>query len=183
MPSGKFIVRLSPESHTRLKNAARTRGRSLNDLCVSRLSLPSPHESLPPELATAVSDIVAIAENDLLGIVAFGSWARQDTSDLSDIDILVVLQPAAAVNRDLYRRWEKVAPAGTRVEPHFVALPKLNERISGLWAEVSIDGLVMVDPDLMVQRHLQHVRQYIAAGRLVAKRVHGQNYWIHVEVA
>ena len=89
------------------------------------------------------------------------------------------MSKTALINRELYRRWEAVSLAEDRVEPHFVTLPGLDERVSGLWAEVSLDGLIICDRGFAVQRYLRHVRQLIADGRLVPKRMHGQNYWVH----
>ena len=183
MASGKFLVRLTPSLHTRLKARALALDVSLNDLCSNRLALAGPLESLPARLVGAIGDLGEIAGERLIGLFAFGSWARQDTHDLSDIDILVVLEPGTVVTREYYRRWEENAPENTRIEPHFVTLPHIQARVSGLWAEVSLDGIVIADTNGIVQKYLGRVRHLIASGRLVAKRIHGQNYWIHVEVA
>jgi predicted nucleotidyltransferase len=183
MPSGKFIVRLEQTQHASLQRAAKERDCSLNDLCVQRLTLPSGLEFLPPELAVAAQQLEEIGGRSLVGIVLFGSWARREANDLSDVDILVVLDDAKKITRALYRSWEAKENPGTKVEPHFVALPAAEDRVSGLWAEISLDGLLITDRRFAIQRYLQGVRHLIASGRLVAKKVHGQNYWIHTEVA
>jgi predicted nucleotidyltransferase len=183
LSSGKFIVRMTKVLHSALKREAAAADCSLNELCVNRLRLPSGLESLPSHLADAIGNLTDIAGPSLLGIVVFGSWARQDHNAASDIDVLVVLKPSTKITRDLYRIWEHREPADSKVEPHFVTLPDLNERVTGLWAEVSLDGLVIFDGHLRVQRYLQYARHLIRSGKLVAKRLHGQNYWVHEGVA
>ena len=183
MTSGKFIVRIPKPLHLALKLEATRRGCSQNDLCVSRLALPSAVEALPSHIAKPVHFLAELAGARLAGIVLFGSWARGDNTDASDIDILVILEAGTKISRDLYRDWEAWDSADAQIEPHFVALPTLEERVSGLWAEVSLDGIIVFDRDLTVHRYLQHVRHLIAAGKLTAKRAHGQNYWVHTGVA
>jgi hypothetical protein len=51
-------------------------------------------------------------------------------------------------------------------------------RLSGLWAEAAVDGVVLYDRDLSVSRRLVEVRNRIVAGEIVRRRVHGQPYWV-----
>ena len=64
------------------------------------------------------------------------------------------------------------------VEPHFVHFPDAGVRISGIWAEAAVDGLVVFERDLEVSRWLAGVRRRIVAGQLVRREAHGQPYWI-----
>lgn len=98
----------------------------------------------------------------------------------SDVDALVVLDEHIAVSRSLYRAWDKgpaVTWRGHRIDPQFVRTPK-DESYSGMWAEVALDGIVLIDRDWRVSAHLSRLRQAIAAGRLVRGVVHGQPYWV-----
>lgn len=183
MTSGKFIVRIPTSLHASLKKEAEVQAISLNDLCIKRLSETSFAEALPLDIATAVGFLTSMCQQQLVGIVIFGSWARGDANALSDVDILVVLSQKSKITRDLYRKWENCFSEPTRIEPHFARLPDLHERVSGLWAEIAMDGLILSDRRLKLHHYLTHIRHLIAAGKIVAKRSHGQNYWVHTGVA
>jgi len=79
------------------------------------------------------------------------------------------------------RRWD-AGPAlrwdGHEVTPHFVHLPSGSERISGLWAEVALDGLVLFERELAVSRYLADVRRRILHGELSYRVAGGQSYWV-----
>ncbi|HEX6694890.1 MAG TPA: hypothetical protein VF035_09360 [Longimicrobiales bacterium] len=67
--------------------------------------------------------------------------------------------------------------AGYPVEPHFVRLPGEDDRVTGLWAEVAVEGAVIFDPALRLSRWLGRVRRAIGDGRMVRRSAHGQPYW------
>jgi predicted nucleotidyltransferase len=115
----------------------------------------------------------------LVGIVAYGSWTRQDLSDTSDVDVLVILEAAIGLTRDLYREWDEEPVRWGRhvVEPHFVHFPA-DDHVSGLWAEAAIDGVVLFDRDLIVARKLVGIRRRIMIGELERRTIHGQPYWV-----
>jgi hypothetical protein len=92
--------------------------------------------------------------------------------------LLVVLREGISIKRGLYRQWEKVEE-NTSVEPSIVALPSLVQPFSGLWAEVSLDGIILFDRSQKIRQYLFRVRQAIANGILRRERTHGQNYWVH----
>lgn len=180
LPSGRFVLRLEPDLHLTLRKTARKEGISLNDLCVRRLSLPDPR--LPSEARGAVTKAFAVLGHALLGVVAFGSWAREELGAHSDLDLLLVPQEGIGIDRSLYRRWDEspVSWEGRTVEPHFAHLPAPEARITGFWAEVALDGLVLFDRDLTVSRSLARLRRRIASGEITRRLVHGQTYWVEV---
>jgi predicted nucleotidyltransferase len=179
MASGVFVARVGPELHRRLKADAQHQGRSLNELCLKRLQLPAVLEYLPPSLATAASTVIASFGSEVMGLVVFGSFARQEATDASDIDLLVVFKSGAVINRGRYTQLEKQSPIDEKIETHLVSLPAFADRVSGLWAEVSLDGVIIFDRDFSVHRYLTHVRRLIAEEKVTRRRAHGQNYWIH----
>jgi len=180
LPSGRFVLRLEPELHLTLRKTAREERISLNDLCVRRLAFPDP--SLPAEARGAVAKALDVLGPALLGVVAFGSWARGEPGVDSDLDLLLVPREGVGIDRSLYRRWDEAPAAGEgrAVEPHFAHLPVPEARITGFWAEVALDGLVLFDRDLTVSRSLARLRRRIASGEIVRRLVHGQTYWVEV---
>lgn len=177
--SGRFIVRVAPELHASLRDAARVAGTSLNRHCARKLSAPSP--VLDEEAAAIVHRARAILGDTLLGIVAFGSWSRGDESSSSDLDILLVADDRVAISRDLYRAWD--AEPGLRwqghpVSPHFANMRPDRDPVSGFWAEVALDGVVVFDPEWIVSRYLVALRRRISAGEIEQRVAGGQAYWV-----
>lgn len=177
--SGRCLLRLPPELHGALHGAAAAAGLSLNEYCVRKLASPSPPLEEVEALA-AVKAAARVGGQRLVGVVAFGSWARQEHGPDSDVDLLVILEEGMRVTRALYRRWdaEPLAWNGHRVEPHFVRLAPPDQLVAGVWAEAAIDGLVLFERALQVSRRLARVRSEIARGRILRRQVHGQPYWV-----
>jgi len=180
LPSGRFVLRIDPCLHAALKDRAREAGVSLNEYCARALALPATHFQGPA--AEAVGRAAGLVGDALLGVAVFGSWARQESGRGSDVDLLIIVEDGFAIGRGLYRRWDEspVFWEGHPVEPHFVHLPPSGTRLSGMWAEVAIDGVVIFERELVLSRRLVEFRQVIASGRLLRRRSHGQPYWVEV---
>lgn len=181
-PSGRFVLRISPGLHAALRAAAAEVKMSLNDYCARKLAAPVGDLASFGGAMAAVERAAELFAGDLIGVVAFGSWAREELADGSDIDLLVVLENETPLTRELYRRWdeEPIEWGGRTVEPHFVHLPAADEPPGGIWAEVALDGIVLFERGLKLSAHLARVRRQIASGRLVRRLVHGQPYWAEV---
>ena len=177
-PSGRFLLRVDPKLHGALRAAAQESGLSLNEYCARKLATPGGNVAGPA--TAALGRAISIVEDALIGVVAFGSWARGELAEGSDVDLLMVVESRLAITRDLYRRWdaEPIRWASHDVEPHFVHLPDTEVRISGLWAEAAVDGIVLFEQGLLVSRTLVEIRGRIADGRLVRREALGQPYWV-----
>ena len=177
--SGRFVLRLDPGLHAELRREAAIRGVSLNAHCVQRLSAPAGVSLGFEGSAETVRRAGALMGESLVGIAVFGSWARGEAADTSDIDVLIVVDGDVPITRELYRRWDDgpVAWSGRCVDPHFVRLPPERCAPSGLWAEVAIDGVVLHDPHYRLFRRLVAVRRALAEGRLRRRTIHGTGYW------
>jgi predicted nucleotidyltransferase len=176
--SGRFVLRIEPEHHAALREAAEAAELSLNEYCRRRLLAPGVQVSGPAlEVVGSAMDVVAGA---LVGVVAFGSWARAEQTAGSDVDVLLIVTEEVAIRRDLYRVWDTkpIFWGPYPVEPHFVHIPAAEARISGLWAEVAVDGVVLFERGFEVSRLLAALRRRIADGGLVRRRIHGQPYWV-----
>jgi hypothetical protein len=177
-PSGRFVLRIEPGLHAALREAARSLGVSLNDYCARKLAAPA--SAAPAPAVEVVRRAASVLGQAFVGVVAFGSWAREEQRDSSDVDVLLVVDSTAALNRELYRRWDSgpLTWEGHPVEPHFVHMPAPGARISGLWAEAAVEGVVLFDRDLSLSRRLVEIRRRIVAGEVMRREVHGQPYWI-----
>ena len=178
LPSGRFVLRIEPRLHAALREAAARAGLSLNEYCARRLAGGGIGLGTPGW--QAVERAAAVLGSSLIGVAVYGSWARGEAADTSDVDVLVALDPGVPLTRDLYRRWdqEPVDWEGQRVEPHFVHLPPPGARASGTWAEVALDGIVLFDPDLTLSRRLVGLRRRVLDGAFRRRQVHGQPYWV-----
>jgi hypothetical protein len=178
--SGRILLRLPPEVHAALRAAARGAGVSLNEHCARRLAAAGSALSGTRGAAAIVGRGAALFGPHLLGVLVFGSWARGEAAGASDVDVLVVVDRAVELTRDLYRRWD-TEPAtweGRPVDVHFAHLPEPGDTTAGVWAEVALDGIVLFERDLVLSAALARVRRDIAAGRIVRRVVHGQPYWV-----
>jgi predicted nucleotidyltransferase len=181
-PSGRFVLRLPPESHAALKKLASQRGISLNELCLRALKAYLKRGRLiagtdgkeEGHLLQALTDMLG---ESLLGVLLFGSVAREEYHDGSDIDLLVVVTSELPLTRRLYARWDERF-AGNLHSPHFVHLPASIEEAGSIWFEAAVDGIVLHDSDGRVSRFLSQIRRAIAAGRLVRRFAYGYPYWI-----
>lgn len=174
--SGRFVLRVEPELHRRLRRRADEDGVSLNAYCAARLAVPT------PELDPPGADFLALAADalgdDLQAVIVHGSWARGEAWAGSDLDVLLVLGEGAEPTRDRYRRLDDAGPwRGHAIEPHVVAAPDPDATPSGLWCEVALDGIVVHDRNHRTARYLASVRRRIAEGRLVRRTSHGHPYW------
>ena len=179
--SGTFVLRLDPRLHSVLRHEAVAAGTSLNEWC-SR-SLAAPGAAGLSAAAEVVGMIRAGLGADLLGVVAYGSFARGELAAGSDVDLLVVLSEGVKITRSLYRQWDGVVPLweGREIDLHFVHLPDGDDPVSGTWAEAGVCGIVLYDHDLLVSRRLIDIRSRIAGGELTRRMAQGQPYWIHEE--
>ncbi len=179
-PSGRFLLRIPPGLHAALRRASAEAGLSLNEFCLRRLAAPSGDRDSWEGAVEALVRAADLFGRGLLGVVVFGSWARGELREDSDIDLLVVLDGALDLTRELYRAWDEspVDWQGHPVEPHFVHLPPRDETASGLWAEAAMEGYVLFAATPELVAGLARVRRDIAEGRIVRRVAHGQPYWV-----
>ncbi|PIT99867.1 MAG: hypothetical protein COT74_08795 [Bdellovibrionales bacterium CG10_big_fil_rev_8_21_14_0_10_45_34] len=179
-PSGKFVLRVGGELHTKLKKEAEQRKLSLNDLIVSMIK-DSKTQNTYTEVATACENFFG---ERFLGLVVFGSHARGESRASSDIDLLVIVDPSVPISRELYRTWDHKSPTWRKnYSFHFVHLPHfdVDGRPSGLWLESALEGIVLVDKAGEVSSVLSRLRNQIASGMFRRNYLHGHPYWVKEE--
>lgn len=176
--SGRFVIRLDPALHAELRREAADLGISLNEHCARVMAV---HRAGGDAAAAAViREVRRRVGGDLVGVVVYGSWARGELTDASDVDLLVVVEPSLPISRSLYRSWDETPLRwGDRcVDVHFVHLPRLEDELSSTWAEAATDGIVLFERGLALSRRLGDIRRRIAAGELTRHVTHGQPYWV-----
>jgi len=178
LPSGRFLLRIDPGLHAALRRAADLANLSLNEYCARKLA--GGGVGLGDPGWQAVERAAAVVGGSLIGVAVYGSWARGEPMETSDVDVLVVVATSTPITRQLYRRWdeEPVRWEGRSVEPHFVHFPPGGSGPSGTWAEVALDGIVLFDRDLALSRRLVEVRKRILDGAVERREIHGQPYWV-----
>jgi hypothetical protein len=187
--SGRFVIRMPGSLHLRLKEEAMHAAQSLNQWCVARLKAREQASAWSgaqdgPISSPFLEKIVQRWGEDLDGLVLFGSAARGDATEDSDIDMLLIMTRRVKIARTLYGDWEEFCRqhAGTqdpcRVSPHFVALPASVPEAGGLWYETALDGIVLWQRDEGVSRFLRSVRVAMAEGSIRRRVVHGSPYWV-----
>jgi hypothetical protein len=182
--SGRFVLRLKPGHHAALKRAAQESGLSLNEYCARRLGSPEAVRSMPDQ-CSAIDRALGALGKTLIGVAVYGSWARGEATEQSDVDLLVVLERSTRLTRELYRTWDQheVVWANLPVEAHFAHLPEAGERVSGLWGELALDGIVIFEYDFQISKQLVRIRRDIVSGRIARHVSHGQVYWVAHETA
>jgi len=185
MPSGKFVVRLPPETHARLRREAHDRGISLNELCTrllegcgSNKARPTPSDRDSIVAPALVERLRQHWKRDLVGVFVFGSQARGEATATSDIDLLLVFNAGFRLSRALYSEFDELVNGAGVVSPHFVNLPAHPLEAGGLWYEVAIEGTPIWERELLVSRFLATVRAAMARGEVQRAVSHGHPYWI-----
>jgi len=153
-------------------------GVSLNEHCVRLLA--GGGAPVDPDAAALLERLERAVGADLVGVVAYGSWARGDAGDASDIDLLVVVDTRLPITRESYRTLDEPPPrwGGRDVDVHLVPLPATGAEITGSWAEAATEGIVLRERGLEISRRLIDIRRRVAAGEITRRVVHGQPYWV-----
>ncbi len=176
--SGKFVLRVPAKLHAKAARAAACKGISLNQVCTEAID-----RGLQPVPATElIQKIRDVWKDDCLGVVLFGSVARGEETEESDVDLLIVLKKSTPLKRELYRIWErevKLVPGPNEVNPHFVHMPESGLADTGsIWFESAIEGIVLFEKDYLVSRFLSQIRKWILDGKVKHSFASGQRYWI-----
>lgn len=181
-PSGNFVVRLPPQLHAALKRRAHEEGLSLNGLCLAALKGYVGMGTKEPQIRTSVplDGIKSLLGSSLSGVLLFGSTARGEARESSDIDLLIVIGTEVPLARSLYKSWDRDigAQGDPRVSPHFVHLPDGAEGAGSLWYEAAVDAIVLFEKDGLISGFLRAVRRSMADGTLQRKSAYGHSYWI-----
>lgn len=151
-------------------------GLSLNEYCACKLAAKGVEPAGPG--GAVVARAAAAFGGDLMGVVAYGSWARGEHTPDSDVDVLVVVEPRVPLTPGLYREWDDEPSfwCGHPVEPHFAQPIGPGGPPTGTWVEAAIDGIVLFERGFALSRRLAAIRRRIVAGDIVRRSANGQPY-------
>ena len=181
-------MRMSPELHKKLHAEAQKLNTSLNRLCLEKIHNAGSEKTIEPEsaknseLQEITGHVLEAFGNLLVGIALFGSTARGEETNSSDIDLLLVLKAGADFKRDLYRQWDKkIAPrigGGREISPQFVKMPEDVSGAGGIWLETALEGMVLWEKSNRLSSFLRLLRHEIASGKFKRSMVHGHPFWV-----
>lgn len=185
--SGKFVLRVTPETHRRLSDRALNEGVSLNALCVRLLDAGLAAQRLEPRWRKEIKAILPMLkkrfQKSLLGVALFGSQVAKEATEISDVDVLIVLDQSTLINRSLYRRWEDKVDFKTSIEisPHFVHLPSNKSEFTGFWFEIALNHEILYQKQGCLDKTLRQVKRVIDEGQVVREWCSGHPYWVWIE--
>lgn len=185
--SGKFVLRISHTLHEALKNQAQAKGISLNQICQNILAAhikAARDKQLKERLDQFIEQAQLVWSSNLVGIVLFGSQAREDTYSTSDVDLLLVIK-GIPVSRNLYRQWDELIDDNDtpQVNPHFVALPQDEKLAGSLWLEVAHEGILMWESNKIVSSLMLKIKNTIKKNKFKKAHAHGHAYWVRENYA
>ncbi len=180
--SGKFVLRIPKNLHMTLKKRVEQEGVSLNALCTDALQSfgdAGRPGFLPGNKPSSEKWILEAFGGSLLGLILFGSYARGEQREDSDVDLMIVLSDSTPLDRSLYALWDEKNPSGPgdRLSPHFVHIPERTDDAGSIWLEAAIDGIMLYDNEHAVGRFLSGLRRAIMTGMFRRGQAYGQPYW------
>jgi hypothetical protein len=181
--SGRFLFRPGPALHSRLISYAKGKGGSLNSACCELLSqaLGAGGSGQLPFGLGRLLEAESPVGCDIEAIILYGSYARQEATPRSDIDILLALSGRRPITRQLYRKIDSFLSAPAHLSVMTAHLPAAPAQAGGLWLEMAQDGVVLYDRSGAAARVLSDIRREIAHGRVSRRECHGQGYWVYAQ--
>jgi len=179
--SGKFVLRIPPDLHSKLARMGSAQRLSLNQVCLLLLhrGLSATSAGQLPAFESVVKKLKAKFKEDLAGVVLFGSQATGEATSSSDIDILIVLGKGVELTRALYTWWnDNVSWTGGEMNPHFVIYPDDVSSVTGLWFEVALSGKIIYQQGTAVEQFFTKLKKYIADGKIRRYISNGHPYWV-----
>lgn len=149
-----------------------------NEMNISKLHSLAKSPALPHGLNNVLLPSCLLHSN-ILGMILYGSQVRGNATEISDIDVLVVLDNAKKVNRALYSELDCLKGLDPRVCIMLAHLPNEESKVGSLWLEVSQGCEVLMDTAKAIENVITRSKELIQHGKVVRKESHGQGYWVY----
>jgi hypothetical protein len=136
-------------------------------------------EAIVQKLRECTSELEKLLGDELVGLVLFGSWARGEAREDSDVDVFVVLkslrgvEARAAVYKVVSR---SVGRAVTLVDARADELFKDELELTPLLLNILVDGIVVYDRTGKLAELAAKARQLVEAEGLVKYRTPDGKY-------
>ena len=146
---------------------------------VTQASQTSRDTSLADE-ARHVADALARALGDCLwGVVLFGSAARGEATDASDLDILVVAGELPEKFTSRMRQVRALVPARLRSRTSLIARTRdeFERAFPSYYLDLALDGVVLAEREGYMTRQLQRLREIAQAAGLQRSRTPAGFAW------
>ena len=125
---------------------------------------------------TALKDNLGTA---LISVVLFGSQARGEARPDSDWDMLIISSslPNKPFQRHLHLK--QILPAAWRAKISILAKTpqECEARLSSLWLDIALDGLILYDPEGYMQKKLSYLKKLITKEGLYRKQDGADFVW------
>jgi predicted nucleotidyltransferase len=132
-------------------------------------------------LPQAANKLAAALGENLLGVVLYGSHARGEAREDSDVDLLVIARDLPERRYDRAVFLQRLA-RGIEDAPPFSLLGKTPEEFEhyfpSLYLDIGLDGVVLFDREGYTDGKLKRIREIIAEAGLVRERLEGGDmFW------
>ena len=130
-------------------------------------------------LSEASEEIAKTFGDELVGVALFGSWARGEGSEGSDVDVFVVLRTAKglAVRSKIYRIIARhVRRAVTLIDMRLAELLNEELELTALLINIIADAVIIYDRDDFLKSFIEKGRRLIKKAGLVRYRTPDGKY-------
>ena len=132
---------------------------------------------------TLLGDVARVLRDyfgeNLIALVAFGSYARGEAAESSDCDLYLIakelprnrLERAGYVNAASYARFDRAISIKADTKTEFEA------GFPSLYLDLALDGIILFDMDDYIQEKLARILELTSAAGLYRVRFDGQFAW------
>ncbi len=134
-----------------------------------------------PYLTQAVEKLREALGDKLIGVVLYGSYARKEAREESDIDLLVIARELPERRYDRSILLQRIV-RGIKDAPPFSLLGKTPEEFEryfpSLYLDIGLDGVVLFDRDEYTAKKMKRIKEIIKETGLVRERLkNGSMFW------
>ena len=147
----------------------------------SQLNFASNLEELLKMLLAASKELKEAIRDEFIGLALFGSWARNEAKNNSDVDVFIVLKTLEGlkVRSKIYRIIAKYVKRDvTLIDVRINELLKNDFRLTPLMINVIADAIVVWDENDVLKKFIEEGKELIRKAKLVRyKTVDGKYGW------
>jgi len=147
----------------------------------SQLNFASNLKELLKMLLAASKELKEEIRDEFIGLALFGSWARNEAKNNSDVDVFIVLKTLEGLNirSKIYKIIAKhVKKDVTLIDVRINELLKSDFRLTPIMINVIADAIVVWDENDVLKKFIEEGKELIRKAKLVRyKTVDGKYGW------